>query len=168
MKFSPQSNTVKALMISIFFTVASVISLLFASKLLQYKWLMQLLFLCFATTAIQIFMKYVLTKYEYICSDGNLMIYKSLGRKKVLIADVPLKYSASMLLSAKSFENSKDEYAFSEIYVYTQNLTPVNVYCYVTNATSKGALIKIECDEEFAKYINSFIEAEKKGNEFYA
>ena len=93
MRFTPKGNFVKPLMISIFFTVASVVSLLFASRLSQYRWLMQLLFLCFATTSIQFFMKYVLTSYEYNCSEGNLLIYKSIGSKKVLLANVPLKYS---------------------------------------------------------------------------
>lgn len=166
MRYSPNSNNVKSLMISILFTVVSVTFVLFASRLHQYKWLMQLIFICSATVAIQIFLKYVLTKMEYVCEDNNLLIYKSLGRKKVMIASIPLSYSQSLFLSIKDFEEARNEYDFSETYIYTRNLNPECVYCYVSNVTSKGELIKIECSEEFAEYVNSIITSEQKGNEY--
>lgn len=163
MRYSPTNYNVRPLMISIFLTVVGITAVYAASYLVKYKWLMQLLFICFLTAAIQILLKYVLTKLEYVCKDGELLIYKSLGRKSVMVASIPLNYSESRFLTKTEFQESADTLIYSETYVYTRNLGADPVYFYVTSVTPKGALIKIECTKEYAEILNSEIDTAMKG-----
>ena len=143
MRYSPKNENTRPLMITILLTVIAVFSILFAGHFQNLKWLFQLSFLCFATAAIQIFMKYVLTKYEYVCDDTSLF-----KRKLETIAD---------------FEDLRIPSRIENILTFTRNYKTKNIYCFVYNYNYSDVMIKLEIDNLFANYVNERVENALKG-----
>lgn len=152
-------------MLTITFTIASVLSVLFAGKFQNYKWILQLMFICFATTAIQILIKYVLTRYEYICENNCLQIYKSVGRKSIMVGKFSLSDSASYIINEKEFILRDEIYNVKSTYTFTRNYKTCNTYIYVTTIGETNYMIKMELDEEFAAYVNDKIDKTLKGTD---
>ncbi len=164
MIYSPKNENTKPLLITAFLTAAAVFCFMFAGQLPNIKWLLQLLFVCFATAAIQIYMRYVLTKFEYNCDGESLYIYKSLGKKKLLTGKLELANSASYMASEKDFLESGEDYHVKSFYSYTRNYKTPDVYVYVTTIGETNYMIKIEANDEFAKYVNKNIDIALKGS----
>lgn len=164
MTYSPNPDNTRPLFITIALTAMSVFCFLFAGHLPNFKWLLQLLFVCFATAAIQMFMKYVLTKFRYVCDGNSLFIYKALGRKELLVGKLELVNSASYLASEKAFLESNENYNIKSSYTYTRNFGTKDVFVYVTTLGESNYMIKIEADDEFAKYVNKKIDECLKGS----
>ena len=165
MKYSPKPENTRPLMLSVFLTVVAVMCVLFAGEAQRLRWLFQLLFVCFATGAIQILLKYVLTQYEYVCDGKALAVYKSMGKKRLLVADLPLERAASKLLTDKDFKNISDDYAVEATYVFVRNLRAEGVYVYLDDYGGRVCAVKLELSEEYAAYLDQMIETETKGKQ---
>lgn len=167
MKYSPENQNIKPLMITILLTVLSVLCCLFASQTANLMWLLQLGFICFATVAIQIFLKFVLTTFEYVCDEEFFYIYKTLGKKTVLVGKLELANSVSLFFKI-SDSKQVEEYDIKKIksiYSYTRNFQTTDIYAYVTNLGGKTALLKLELNDEFAEFANLQIKNRLKGIE---
>lgn len=165
MRFSPKSNSTNALILALFLSILSVISLFLGSKTNVYKWIFQLLFLCLATAAIQFLVKYVLTSYEYVCEDEKLMIYKSVGKRSSMIASLPLSFSESYLMNKVVLKNEEGKYTISERYSFIRNLGTSELYFYISGINGKNSLIILETTKEFAEFVNNAIDSALKGNQ---
>ena len=163
MRYSPPNENIKPLMITILLTVMAVFCLLFAGQLQNVKWLFQLLFLCLATAAIQIYLKYVLTKFEYVCDGETLLIYKAMGRKKLCVGSLELKNSVCEIIPYSQYLENKEKFNISSIYSYTRNYKTENVYVYIFSYGGTEIMIKLEINEQFAEYINIHINEKLKG-----
>lgn len=158
MTYSPQSKNKAPMLLSIAFAVVSVSCFFCAGYLPSATWVLQLAFVCFATVSIQILLKYVLTKYEYKCDDDSLYIYKSLGKKSLLIGKLELSNSASYIESYTDFSASEKDYKIKSIYDYTRNYKTTDVYSYITTIGETNFMIKLEVNNEFADYVNCKID----------
>ncbi|MBR3994015.1 MAG: hypothetical protein IKI97_01905 [Clostridia bacterium] len=167
MTYSPKPQNLKPLLITIILSAISAFCFVFAGSFPKFIWLLQLSFVCTATAAIQILLKYVLTKFEYECDDKSLYIYKSLGRKKALVGKLELISSASYMAEEKKFNESGDNYHIKSQYVYTRNYKPDNIYVYVTTIGETNFMIKIEANKEFAEFVNNKIDNCLKGYKEY-
>lgn len=165
MKYSPNPENTRPLMLTVFLTVVAVMCVLFAGEAQRFRWLFQLLFVCFATGAIQILLKYVLTQYEYVCDEKTLAVYKSMGKMRLLVADLPLERAASKLMSDKDFKNVTADYAVEATYVFVRNLKAKDVYVYLDDDAGRISAVKLELDDAFAAYLDQMIETEMKGKQ---
>ncbi len=163
MTYSPENKNSKPLFLTMLLTSIAVFCFMYSGNYPKYVWLMQLLFVVLGTTAIQIFLKYVLTTFEYTCDDESLYIYKAVGKRKVLIGKLGLENSASYIARKKSFNDSGDDYKIKSVYVYTRNFMTENAFVYVTTMGETNYMIKIEVNDEFAKYVNCKIDEILKG-----
>ncbi len=163
MRYSPENFNIKPLMITILLTVMAVFSLLFAGQMQNLKWLFQLLFLCLATAAIQIYLKYVLTKFEYVCDSENLSIYKIMGRKRLCVGSLALENSICEVIPYTDYVKNKEEYNKNLVYNYTRNFKTENVYVYIFDFNGKNITILLEISKEYAEYINIHINEKMKG-----
>lgn len=167
MTYSPKPQNLKPLLITIILSAISVFCFVFAGSFPKFIWLFQLSFICTATAAIQILIKYVLTKFEYNCDDDSLYIYKSLGKRKLLIGKLELSSSASYMTEEKQFLESGNNYNIKSQYIYTRNYKTPNVYVYITTIGETNFMIKIEANAEFAEYVNNKIDNCLKGYKEY-
>lgn len=163
MTYSPKTENLRPLMLTITLTVISVLCFMLAGYFPNIKWLLQLFFVCLATAAIQIFLKYVLTKFEYTCDDQSLYIYKSMGKRSVLVGKLELINSASYMASEKEFLQSQEDYKVKSVYNYTRNFKTPSVYVYVTTIGETNFMLKLEVNDEFARYVNKKIDESLKG-----
>jgi len=163
MTYSPKNENQKPLLITIILTAISVFCFVYAGHFPKITWLMQLGFVIFATTAIQIYLRFVLTQFEYCCDDEFLLIYKSVGKRKQLIGKLELINSGSYLISDKEYSENKDDYKIKSEYNYTRNFKTQNGYNYVTVIGETNFLVRIEADDEFATYVNKRIDDILKG-----
>ena len=165
MKYSPKPENVRPMMLTVFLTVVAVMCVLFAGEAQRLRWLFQLLFVCFATGAIQILLKYVLTQYEYVCDGKALAVYKSMGKKQLLVAELVLERAATTLLTDKDFKNISADYDVEATYSFVRNLKADGVYVYLDDDGGRISAVKLELSEEFAAYLNEIIESETKGKQ---
>ncbi len=163
MRYSPKNENTRPLMITILLTVIAVFSILFAGHFQNLKWLFQLSFLCFATAAIQIFMKYVLTKYEYVCDDTSLSIYKIMGRRRICVGILEFSLFKRKLETIADFEDLRIPSRIENILTFTRNYKTKNIYCFVYNYNYSDVMIKLEIDNVFANYVNERVENALKG-----
>jgi len=163
MTYSPKEDNLKPLFITIIFTILSVLCFMFSGRFTSIKWLIQLCFICFATIAIQILLKYVLTRFEYRCDGISLSVVKCVGKRSLLIAKMELINSASYIARETDFIKSGEEYNVKSTYVYTRNLMTKNVYVYVTTIGETNYMIKLEANDEFAQFVNQKIDENLKG-----
>lgn len=164
MRYTPKTNNTKPLLITILLTVVAVFSLLFASQVQNIKWLFQLLFLCFATAAMQIFIKFVLTTYEYYLEENTMYIYKILGKRRLCVANFVL---SSIDNSIKKLTDKKHETEFSkkEILNFVRNMDTKEIYSFIYNLYGDKYLVKLEIPEDFANMLNERIEKAKREKE---
>ena len=163
MTYSPKAENLRPLMLSITLSVISVMCFMLAGYFPDIKWLLQLLFVSFATVAIQILLKYVLTKFEYTCDDQSLYIYKSLGKRSVLVGKLELINSASYMAFEKDFLKAGEDYKVKSVYNYTRNYKTDRIYAYVTTIGETNFMLKLEADEKFSQYVNQKIDECLKG-----
>ncbi len=163
MRYSPPNENTKPLMITILLTVMAIFSLLFAGQFQNIKWLFQLLFLCLATAAIQMFLKYVLTKFEYVCDGESLSIYKVMGRRKLCVGSLELKNSVCEIMPYSIYLENKENYSIDSVYSYTRNYKTDNVYVYIFCYSGSYTVIKLEINDQYAEYINIHINEKLKG-----
>ena len=158
MRYTPKINNTKPLLITILLTVIAISDLLFASQMLSLKWLFQLLFLCFATCAMQIFIKYVLTTYEYYLEENTLYIYKILGKRKLCVANFVLSNIENKLEKLSDCKSNESEFSKKEILNYVRNMQFTDIYSLTYNLYGTRYLVKLETDENFALLLNERIE----------
>ncbi len=163
MTYSPKPKNNKPLFIAIIMFAVSAFCFLYAGRFPKYTWLMQLVFVCLATVAIQVLLRYVLTKFEYTCDNKSLYIYKSLGRKKLLVGKLELVNSASYMVSEKEFKSGGEDYKVKSAYTYIQNYKTQDVYVYITTIGETNFMIKIEASPKFSEFVNEMIDKNLKG-----
>lgn len=163
MRYSPQNYNTKPLMITILLTVMAVFSLIFASELQNIKWLFQLIFLCLATAAIQIYLKYVLTKFEYVCDSESLSVYKIMGRKKLCVGTLALENSVCEVMPYSEYLDKKDEFSVRQVFNYTRNFKTQDIYSYLFDFNGDNTMLMLEISKEYAQYINIHINEKLKG-----
>ena len=163
MTYSPKHDNTRPVFIALCFCVLSVFCFMKAGIKPDYKWLLQLLFVIFATLAIQMLLKYVLTSFRYVCDDKSLYIYKSVGKRELLVGKLELTNSASYMMTEKEFLCSDENYNIKATYTHIQNYKAKDVYIYVTTLGETNYMIKLETDEGFAEYVNSKIDENLKG-----
>lgn len=164
MTYSPKKNNTPPIIIAGIFIIFSVLFFMFSAFVSKYLWVMQLCFVSFATIALQILIKYVLTTFEYSCDDKFIYIYKSLEKRKILEGKLELINSASYMLTENKFRENGEDYKIKSVYKYTRNFNTKNVYVYVTTMGETNYMIKIEVNDEFAEFVNGKIDEILKGN----
>lgn len=164
MRYTPKTNNTKPLLITIFLTVVAVFSLLFASQVQNVKWLFQLMFLCFATCAMQIFIKFVLTTYEYYLEENTLYIYKTLGKRRLCVANFVLS-SITTSLEKQTVKEAETGFSKKEILNFVRNMDTDDIYFFIYNLYGDRYLVKLETDENFVKSLNERIETAIRENE---
>ena len=167
MRYSPENKNSKPLILSIFLTVIAIISLYFAGIFPEMKWLFQLSFLCFATAGIQIYLKFVLTRYEYFCDSENLSIYKILGRRRQCVGVLPISSSLCEVLPYKEYVDNKDKYLIDNILNYTRNFKADSIFSYIFNYNGRKYMVLLEISGEYADYINTYIKEKLNGDKNY-
>lgn len=165
MTYSPENRNRKPLLITVLITALSVFCFIYAGRFPNYTWLMQLGFIIFATTAIQIFLRYVMTSFEYCCDGESIIIYKSVGSKKQMIGKLELLNSASYMMSEKKYRECGENYNVKSKYTYTRNYKTLNNYIYITTLGETNYMITLEANENFAEYVNKKIDEIMKGQQ---
>lgn len=163
MRYSPQNYNAKPLMITILLTVMAVFSLIFASQMQNIKWLFQLLFLCLATAAIQIYLKYVLTEFEYVCDSESISVYKIMGRRKLCVGTLALENSLCEVIPYTEYLDKKDEFSVTQVFNYTRNFKTQDIYSYIFDFNGDKIMLLLEISNEYAQHINIHINAKLKG-----
>ncbi len=164
MTYSPVNYNKKPLFITSILTALSVFCFVYAGSIPAYTWLMQLGFVIFATVAIQIFLRFVLTKFEYVCDGESLMINKSMGSRKQMVGKLELNNSASYIMTENEYKKSGEDYRVKSEYTYTRNFNSKDTYVYITTIGETNFMIKIEVNDEFATYVNNKIDGILKGH----
>lgn len=161
MTYSPECKNTFPLLLTVTLTAFALVAIMAAGVLFEVKWLFQLLFVCFATAALEILLRYVLTSFEYACENGELSVNKTVGKKSVLVAKIDLAYSETYLVT----ENGKDQEAqednhgrIHEKYSYVRNLRPDTVCSYIFSSGSIKTLVRLEASGEFVDYVNAEID----------
>ncbi len=160
MKYITKNENAKAFMLSLTLCIISVICVLFAGQIPNYKWIFQLLFVCFATTGIQILLKYALTCFEYVMSENILLIYKSIGRRKMLICRINLFEAKGHTIKT----NIKDmKNGDTQIINLVRNINAKEVYKLDVLSNGASYTVNMEISAEFAKAIDDKIDFYSKG-----
>ncbi len=161
MKYSPECKNTFPLLLTITLTAFALVAIMAAGVLFEVKWLFQLLFICFATAALEILLRYVLTSFEYKCENGELLVNKTVGKKSTLVAKIDLAYSVTYLVpesGEKKEEEAGTQSRIREKYNYIRNLRPDTVCSYIFTAGSIMTLVRLEASGEFVEYVNNEID----------
>ncbi len=165
MRYTPKTNNTKPLLLTILLTVVAVFSLLFASQVLTTKWLFQLLFLCTATGAMQIFIKFVLTTYEYYLEENTLYIYKILGKRRLCVANFVLSNINEQIKKQSDIKASDNEFSKKQILNFVRNMDAEDVCTFIYNLYGDMYLVRLETEESFVQILNERIEISKREKE---
>lgn len=126
-----------------------------------YKVLSQVACVVFATIAIQITTRYILSNYIFILDDINFIIVRTFSKKSKQICNIKLNTAIeiSKKTSFKEAEKKFGKLALSRI--YCQNLWNSDEYTYIFEFDEKISAIKFDADDNFVNEMKLRIEEAK-------
>lgn len=128
-----------------------------------YKGLSQILCIVFATVAIQITTRYILSNYIFILDDINFIIVRTFSKKSKQICNI--KLNTAIEISKKiSFKESEKKFGKLALYrTYCQNLWNGNdnEYTCIFEFDERIFAIKFDADDNFVNEMKLRIEEAK-------
>lgn len=158
MTYSPQSTNKKEKALSITMAILAVILFGASGIVDKFSGLYQISAFVLAILSIQIYLKYVFSKYIYKATDSSLEVYRISGKKSICVCSLDYEMSLSTIVSSESYKNNKSEYPKTNFNVnYCKNLAPDNYYVYFFEFNGKRSMMKFEPDAAFAEYVSELI-----------
>lgn len=161
MTYRPKKNSRKASGLALAAAIVSVLCFC-CSPYLPAPVVYQLAGLVLAVVALQIYMKFVQSDYEYRVTANDLEIYKLTGKKSMPVCSVALSESVTGVMSADyaaKHTNALPRHAIS--LNFCKNILSEDYALYFFNFNGKIARLKFEPDEAFASCVNKYIAAAK-------
>ena len=158
MTYQPNSKNLPEKILSI--SIAFIAIILFGASGIvpKFNGIYQVTAFVFAILSIQIYLKYVFSKYVYKATDESLQVYKITGKKSICVASLDYSMSISRVISSENYMAKKNSLPKTNFNVnYCKNMFPKSYSVYFFEFNGKKSMMKFEPDAEFSAYVNSLI-----------
>ena len=154
MTFEPRSKNTPEKILSLITAILSIVLFGASGVVQRFSGIYQITAFVFAILAIQIYLKYVYSRYVYKATEDSLQIYKITGKKSICVASLSYAASKSRVMNLES----KNTFPKTNFNVnYCKNLLPKQYSVYFFEFNGKKSMMKFEPDNEFVCYVNELI-----------
>lgn len=158
MTFEPRSKNTPEKILSLITAILSIVLFGASGVVQRFSGIYQITAFVFAILAIQIYLKYVYSRYVYKATEDSLQIYKITGKKSICVASLDYEMSISQVISYEKYLESKNTFPKTNFNVnYCKNLFPKQYSVYFFEFNGKKSMMKFEPDNEFVCYVNELI-----------
>ena len=135
--------------ICIFSAAALITASMFVSNFAVVRLVYRLSAVVFATAAIQITSRFILSDYIYILDKTNFIIVKVNGAKSAQVCNISLETSISVFEKNKKFSEIEKQFDKFNKTNFCQNMIPYKLYVYIFELNQKKSAVIFEPDRNF-------------------